>query len=67
MTSSQFTETAEALTTVARRMLVEGESVELPDVGTLVVRHARSTIEEEDHGEAILYPPKDHVVFTPDE
>jgi len=48
-------------------MLVEGESVELPDVGTLVVRHARSTIEEEDHGEAILYPPKDHVVFTPDE
>jgi hypothetical protein len=36
-------------------------------VGTLEVRHERSTIEERDDGETILHPPKDHVVFTPDE
>jgi myo-inositol catabolism protein IolC len=67
MEASSLDDTAEALATVARRMLVLGEPVDLPTVGTLEVRHERSTIEERDDGETILHPPKDHVVFTPDE
>ena len=68
MESLSFEQTAEALAAVARRMLVRGETVELPEVGTLDVRHERSTLEvRDDSGETILQPPKDHVVFTPDE
>jgi nucleoid DNA-binding protein len=67
MESPPFDQTAEALAAVARRMLIRGETVELPDVGTLDVRHERSTVEERDSGATILKPPKDHVVFTPDE
>lgn len=57
--------TAQALAKIVRRMLVRGESVDLPGLGTLDVRHERSTIEERADGEILLRPPKDHVVFTP--
>lgn len=58
---------ADALAKIVRRKLVRGETVELPDVGTLEVRHERSTVEERATGETVLQPPKDHVVFTPAE
>lgn len=58
---------ATALAKVVRRQLVRGESVELPELGTLDVRHERSAVEEQDDGETILQPPKDHVIFTPND
>ncbi len=58
---------AAALAKVARRRLVRGEPVPLPGVGTIEVRHARSAVEERAPGETILQPPKDLVIFTPDE
>lgn len=57
---------AAALAKVVRRKLVRGESVTLPGLGTLDVRHERSTVEERASGETILQPPKDHVTFTPE-
>ncbi len=56
---------ATALATVARRSLVRGETVNLPKLGRLEVRHQRSTMEERPDGKTVLRPPKDHVVFIP--
>jgi nucleoid DNA-binding protein len=58
-------EVATALATVARRLLVRGKPVDLPELGRLEVRHQRSTIDEQPDGETILQPPRDHVVFIP--
>jgi len=55
-----------ALAKIVRRKLVRGESVKLPGIGRLDVRHERSTIEERAPDETILQPPKDHVTFTPE-
>lgn len=60
-------EVATALAAVVRRNLVRGESVDLPELGRLEVRHERSIIEEHPDGESIIQPPKDHVVFIPND
>jgi nucleoid DNA-binding protein len=65
MESYSFEQVAKALATVVRRRLVRGDAVELPGVGTLDVRHERSTTIERESGETMLHPPSDHVVFTP--
>ena len=66
MESLSSEDIATALATVARQALIRGESVELPPLGRLAVRHERSTMEERPDGETILRPPKDYVVFIPD-
>lgn len=65
MESYSFEEVIEALATVIRRRLVDGDPVELPGLGTLEVRHERSAVVEREDGEMALQPPNDHVVFTP--
>jgi len=56
---------ATALAAVVRRSLLRGESVKLPELGRLEVRHERSAIDERPDGETVLQPPKDYVVFIP--
>lgn len=65
MESYSFEQVAKALAAVTRRRLVRGDAVELPGIGTLEVRHERSTVIERENGETMLQPPNDHVVFTP--
>lgn len=67
MESYSFEEVTKALAAVVRRRLVEGDPVELPGIGTLEVRHERSTVVEREDGEMALQPPNDHVAFTPDD
>lgn len=66
MPSPSADDVASAFAKVARRALVRNETVELPHIGRLEVRHERSTLEEKPDGETVLHPPKDYVVLIPE-
>jgi nucleoid DNA-binding protein len=55
-----------AFAQIVRRKLVEGQSVDVPDLGRFDVKHESSTIQEQDHGETSLSPPRDVIDFDPE-
>lgn len=55
-----------AFARIVRRRLVDGQNVDVPDLGRFAVQHESSTIEEREHGETALSPPRDIIEFDPD-
>lgn len=55
-----------AFARVIRKQLADGQSVEVPDLGTFRVEHQSSEIEEHEDGETSLSPPQDVVEFESD-
>ena len=55
----------QAFVDVLRDMLVKGESVAIPRLGTFDVRHSPSEIEDQEDGHTIIHPPRDFVHFEP--
>ena len=56
-----------ALVSLVREALERGESVHVPDLGTFSVEHHPSRVEEGPHGQTVMQPPRNAIVFTPDE
>lgn len=66
MESPSAEEVIEAFTDVVKDQLDTGNAVEVPGLGTLSVEHRPSGVQEED-GVRRLAPPRNEVVFTPEE
>ena len=57
---------ASTLAALIRERLAEGEAVHVPGLGTFSVEHQSSQVEEGDNGEIVLHPPRDEVIFQPE-
>ena len=66
MSSPSAEEVIDAFIDVLREQLEEGESVEVPSLGTFSVEHRPSQVEAEDD-QHHLAPPRDEVVFAPEQ
>ncbi len=66
MTSPSAEEIIDAFIEVLREQLEKGESVEVPSLGTFSVEHRSSTVEQE-NGNRRLVPPRNVVVFEPEQ
>lgn len=67
MKSPSAEEVIEAFTRVVRDQLQQGNSVEIPQLGTFDVEHHPSQMKEDDTGETYMAPPRDVVTFEPDQ
>ena len=56
-----------ALVEHIRQALERGESVHVPDLGTFSIEHRPSHVEKGPEGEQVMHPPRNTIVFTPDE
>ena len=66
MSSPSAEEVIDAFIDVLREQLEEGESVEVPSLGTFSVEHRPSEVEAENDQQR-LAPPRDEVVFAPEQ
>jgi nucleoid DNA-binding protein len=66
MSSPSAEEVIDAFIDVVREQLEQGESVEVPSLGTFAVEHRPSELTEED-GTRRLVPPRNVVVFEPEQ
>ena len=57
----------ETLADVVREALAKGQNVSLPGLGTLRVEHKPSEMIEDENGQIVMRPPRDEVVFDPDD
>lgn len=55
------------LAEIVREALKTGKSVEVPGLGIFAVAHHESTQRQAEDGEVTLLPPRDEIVFTPDQ
>lgn len=62
MSSPTTEEVIDAFTEILREQLEEGETVEVPSLGTFSVEHRPSKLEESE-GDRQLVPPRNVVVF----
>ena len=67
MTTTTSNLLKEALADVVRDALANGQAVLLPGLGTLRVEHKPSEMIEDENGQIVMRPPRDEVVFDPDE
>lgn len=67
MSTPSAKETIAAFTRVVRQKLEQGETVEVPGLGTFEVEHQPSEMKENPDGEDYLAPPKDVVHFKPEQ
>lgn len=65
MTTTTLDQLKETLAEVIREALANGQTVELPNLGTLSVEHKPSEMIEDENGQIVMRPPRDEVVFTP--
>ncbi len=56
-----------AFARVMREKLENGETVEVPGLGTFSIEHRPSEVEEDADGDTRMAPPRDVVTFEPDE
>lgn len=56
-----------AFARVMREKLENGETVEVPGLGTFSIEHRPSQMKENDEGESYMAPPRDVVTFDPAE
>ena len=54
-----------ALAETVREALVQGESVYVPSLGTFRVEHRPSEKTELPSGEVVMQPPRNEIVFSP--
>lgn len=66
MSSPTAEEVIDTFIDVLRDELENGESVEVPSLGTFSVEHRPSHVEQ-DNGNRRLVPPRNVVVFEPDQ
>lgn len=66
MSSPSTEEVIDAFVTVLREQLEQGETVEVPSLGTFSVEHRPTTVEKTE-GNRRLLPPRNVVVFEPEE
>lgn len=66
MSSPSAEEVIDAFIDVLREQLEQGESVEVPSLGTFSVEHRPSEVEAE-NDQRRLAPPRDEVVFEPEQ
>lgn len=66
MSSPTAEEVIDAFIDVLREQLEKGEAVEVPSLGTFSVEHRSSEVEQE-NGNRHLVPPRNVVVFEPDQ
>lgn len=66
MSSPTAEEVIDAFVGVLREKLEDGEAVEVPSLGTFSVEHRPSKVEESE-GERQLVPPRNVVVFEPEQ
>lgn len=67
MKSPSAEEVIEAFTRVVRDQLKQGNSVEVPQLGTFDVEHQPSQMKEDETGETYMAPPRDVVTFEPEQ
>lgn len=67
MSSPSAKETIAAFVRILRRKLEQGETVEVPDLGTFMVTHQPSEVKEDPDGETYMAPPRDVVQFEPEQ
>jgi len=60
-------EAVAALTDAIRESLMRGEEVYVPELGTFHVEHRPSVSERLPSGEEVMQPPRNEIVFSPDE
>jgi nucleoid DNA-binding protein len=66
MSSPSAEDVIDAFVDVVRDQLEKGEAVEVPSLGTFVVEHHPSEMREDD-GNRRLLPPRNVVVFDPEQ
>ncbi|PSQ74037.1 MAG: hypothetical protein BRD39_02725 [Bacteroidetes bacterium QH_9_64_21] len=66
MSSPTAEEVIDAFVDILREQLEDGEAVEVPGLGTFSVEHRPSEVEESE-GERQLVPPRNVVVFDPEQ
>lgn len=66
MSSPSAEEVIDAFIEIIRDQLEKGETVEVPSLGTFAVEHRPSKVEEDD-GNRRLVPPRNVVVFEPEQ
>jgi len=67
MSTPSAKETIAAFARILRQKLEEGETVEVPGLGTFTVEHHPSEMKESDDGETYMAPPRDAVHFDPEQ
>lgn len=67
MSTPSAKETIAAFVRVVREKLEEGETVEVPGLGTFRVEHQPSELQEHPDGENCMVPPKDVIHFEPEQ
>lgn len=66
MSSSSAKEIVSAFTTILRDQLKDGQTVEVPGLGTFSVEHQPSEVVEDEAGNRQMRPPRNSVTFDPD-
>lgn len=66
MSTPTAKDTIRAFVRVVRRKLENGETVEVPGLGTFSVEHHPSERKENPEGEDYMVPPRDVVQFDPE-
>ncbi len=66
MAAPALEDVAQALAELVQEVLMRGESVYVPGIGTFSVEHHGSTTEQLPDGRLVLHPPRDVVCFTPE-
>jgi nucleoid DNA-binding protein len=67
MSTPSAQDVIDAFARVMRRKLENGETVEVPSLGTFSVEHEPSQMTENADGDSYMAPPRDVVTFEPDE
>jgi nucleoid DNA-binding protein len=66
MSTPSAKEVIDAFSRVMRKKLENGDTVEVPGLGTFSVEHQASQMKENADGESHMAPPRDVVQFDPD-
>jgi nucleoid DNA-binding protein len=66
MSSPSAKEIVSAFTTILRDQLKDGQTVEVPGLGTFSVEHQPSEVVEDEAGNRQMRPPRNSVTFDPD-
>jgi len=66
MSTPSAKEVIDAFSRIMRKKLENGDTVEVPGLGTFSVEHQASQMKENADGESHMAPPRDVVRFDPD-
>lgn len=67
MSTPSAKEVIKAFAKVMREQLENGETVEVPGLGTFSIEHRPSQMKENADGEKVMAPPRDVVTFDPEQ